>query len=678
VYPFTLPRLPLAFTGNDGEFDPGRVKYFYRGAGSAFLARPDGLVLWLRGKSQQSGGRAPAAADLDLSFMGAGPGHRLGSGHRVSGVGRLPGVVNSFTGSRPDQWHTGAPLFGGLSYTGLWRGVNLTLRGSDGALEEDLKLAGGTRPESIRLDFSHQQRAGVDRAGNLVFSVGGRDVLQSRPTAAQAAGRGSRAVGVRYALLGGGLIGLKLGAYDHRQPLEITAQLSYPTQLTPTSDAGGEGVAVDSSGSVYVAGNIGSAQFPSPGPKQATRAALPNAFVAKLNPAGTRFEYITYVGGDAYDLVSGIAVDARGSAYVTGVTDSTDFPTRNAVQGKLNGATDAFVFKLAPAGNALAYSTYLGGRGTEQGGAIAVDPAGNTYVTGLTRSTDFPVTPGVVQTHSGGGAADAFVAKIDPVGNRLVYSTYLGGRGDDEGGGIAADAAGNAYVTGVTDSPDFPVHSALQADKHGGTSAFVTKLNPSGTALAYSTYLGGSGSDSGSAIAIDQQGAAYVAVNTTSPDLPTHQAFQSRLGGGTDAFVARLNPAGSGLDYATYLGGSGDDHAGGIAVDAQRDAYITGNTRSTDFPTRNALQGSNIGGEDGFMTKLDGSGSLLFSSYFGQSGSDSGNAIAVDPAGTANITGETDAAYLPAGNPLQPALGSASSAFLLKIDAAAQSSTPGR
>jgi hypothetical protein len=294
-------------------------------------------------------------------------------------------------------------------------------------------------------------------------------------------------------------------------------------------------------------------------------------------------------------------VDVSGSAYVTGTTGSTDFPiTPNAFQTTSGGSADAFVSKLNAAGSALLYSTYLGGSGNNAGpgvfpplylSGIAVDASGNAYVTGTTYSTDFPVTQNAFQTTSA-GSADAFVSKLNATGSALLYSTYLGGIGDDYGFGLAVDTSGNTYVTGGTLSVDFPTTpGAFQTTFGGYIDAFVTKLNDTGSALAYSTYLGGSANDAGSGVAVNASGSAYVAGYTYSSDFPTTPgAFQTSLHPYQDAFVSKLNAAGSALVYSTYLGGNGawqslGDQGNGIAVDDSGSAYVTGYTASSDFPT---------------------------------------------------------------------------------------------
>jgi hypothetical protein len=343
------------------------------------------------------------------------------------------------------------------------------------------------------------------------------------------------------------------------------------------------------------------------------------AYVAKVNSDGTALHYLTYLGGNSEDNATGIAVDASGNAYVTGKTRSTNFPTTAGVfqpafhnQNSQFSQQDLFVTKLNSTGTALLYSTYLGGSGSEDDfAAIAIDSVGNAYVTGRTASSDFPTTPGVFQT-SGWGA---FVTKLNSDATALIYSTYLGTGINDGTFSIAVDASGNCYVTGVTRSTTFPTTpAAFQRALRGSSDAFAMKINPQGTALIYSTYLGGNNDESGNAIAIDSGGNAYVTGSTDSTDFPTTPgAFQTVFGGvPNDAFVTKLNADGSALVYSTYLGGGGSDSGGGIAVDAAGSAYVGGRTNSRNFPTTsNAFQRSLNGSYDAIVSKLNSDGTRL-------------------------------------------------------------------
>jgi hypothetical protein len=338
-------------------------------------------------------------------------------------------------------------------------------------------------------------------------------------------------------------------------------------------------------------------------PLQPASGGFEDVFVTKLNPTGSALVYSTYLGGSEFEEGRGIAVDGAGSAYVTGYTNSTDFPTKNALQPAIGGAKSAFVAKLNGSGSALTYSTYLGGSSYNAGFGIAADSAGNAYVTGWTDSTDFPTKNSLQAAYAGGGD-DAFVSKINATGSALVYSTYLGGSSEEAGVGIAVDSIGSAYVTGGTTSTDFPTKNPLQPVNGGHEDAFVSKLNPTGSALVYSTYLGGRNGDAGSGIAVDGAGSAYVTGGTNSGNFPKKNPLQKTIAGKADFFVSRLNPSGSALVYSTYLGGADSDVGLGIAVDSAGNAYVTGVTASTNFPTKNPLQPANGGGYDAFVTKV--------------------------------------------------------------------------
>jgi len=396
--------------------------------------------------------------------------------------------------------------------------------------------------------------------------------------------------------------------------------LVYSTYLGGSGDDAGFGIGVDSTGNAYVTGWTSSTNFPTASPLQAAYGGGSyDAFVVKLNAAGSALVYSTYLGGSGDDRSYGIAVDSGGSAYVTGYTSSTNFPLASAIQAAYGGGTyDAFVAKLNAAGSALLYSTYLGGSGYDYGYGIAVDPAGNAYVTGYTNSTNFPTASPLQATFRGSGIYHAFVTKLSATGQALVYSTYLGGSGPDVGEGIAADSAGNAYVTGWTASTDFPLAGALQSTPGGSSDVFVTKLNAAGSALLYSTYLGGAQSDDANGIAVDSAGNAYVTGYTSSTNFPVNFPVASPLqafygGGSHDAFVTKLNAAGSALLYSTYLGGSGEEYGRRIALDPAGNVYITGVTGSANFLTVSPFQAAYGGSWDAFIAKIDSAVACTYS-----------------------------------------------------------------
>jgi hypothetical protein len=368
-------------------------------------------------------------------------------------------------------------------------------------------------------------------------------------------------------------------------------------------------------------------------------------------PLSSLLAYSTYLGGGGDDYGIGIAVDGGGNAYVTGYTASAFFPTLNPYQTD-KGGTDVFVTKLSNSGDILIYSTYLGGEYNDYGNGIAVDGSGNAYVTGYTLSGRFP-TSNPYQTDQAG--CDAFVTKLSSTGNSLIYSTYLGGEGEDQGHSIAIGGS-NAYVTGVTQSTGFPTFNPFQTSFQGGyCDAFVTKLSSSGNNLIFSTYLGGEYDDYGFGITVDGSDNAYVTGDTWSLEFPTLNAYQSTFQGadefyGGDAFVTKLSSSGSGLIYSTYLGGVGGDGGAGIAVDGNDNAYVTGMTTSSNFPTLNAYQGMFQGGySDVFVTKISHNGnSLVYSTYLGGGrGWEEGSSVALNSSGNAYVTGATASSNFP-------------------------------
>jgi hypothetical protein len=370
-------------------------------------------------------------------------------------------------------------------------------------------------------------------------------------------------------------------------------------------------LAIDPSGNVYVTGNTTSANFPTtPGALEPTFPGTQAAFVTELNASSSALVYSTFLGGGSPGNTGrAITVDSAGNAYVAvGTTSPANVTTPGAFQPTYpGGSVETYIAKLNPGGTALIYATYLGGSTFDSPSGIALDASGNAYVDGDTRSTNFPTTPGAFQASYPGGSFSGYVAKLNATGTGLIYATYLGGSGFDQLGGIAVDSTGNGYVTGQTNSTNFPTANPLQATLKGSYNAFVTKLNPSGTALVYSTYLGGSGNDDGTAIAVDSAGEAYISGNTSSTDFPTANPVQaSNAGGGNDAFVSKLDAAGTTLLFSSYLGGSSNELGQAIAIDASGNIYVAGSTSSTDFPTTpGAFQGSyGGGGSDAFLAKI--------------------------------------------------------------------------
>ncbi len=416
------------------------------------------------------------------------------------------------------------------------------------------------------------------------------------------------------------------------------------------------------------------------------------AFVAKIDPSGSNLLYSTYLSGSTDEEATGLAVDSSGNIYVAGNTHSTDFPTTNAFQStcathtQAGTCASAFLTKISPTGDALVFSTYIGGSGGESARSLAIDSTGSAYVLGVTSSLDFPVTAAAAQAKCGGACQqNAFVAKFTPSGDSLAYASFLGGSGVDDAADIAVDASGNAYVTGHTTSADFPMVTPYQKACTANTTssspacvatAFVAKINADGSAFAYSTYLGGSKGSQASAIAVDSHGSAYVTGSTQSSDFPVLKAFQKSCGldpasgqCSIDAFLTKLAPSGKTLLYSTYLGGSGRDEASGIVVDTAGNAHIVGRTESTDFPTARPLQSQLKGTSDAFAARFSANGSSLsFSTYHGGSATESGNGIALDAKGNIYLAGETSSPDFPTNHPFQSSCaGTCANAFVSKM-----------
>jgi beta-propeller repeat-containing protein len=599
----------------------------------------------------------------------------------VTGESQLGGTSHYLIGNDPTNWRSNVPTYAKVRYEEIYPGIDLVYYGNQQQLEYDFIVAPGVDARCIAFDVLGAKRIRRDESGDFVLSVGEGEIRWRKPVAYQEKNGTRQLVAAHCTLTATNRIGFTIADYDARRPLYIDP-LIYSTYLGGSASDSADGIAVDNSGNVYVAGSTDSTDFPAVNPLQPIKAGNFDVFITKINPTGSAVIYSTYLGGSRNDYNPKIAVDTAGNAYITSYTNSYDFPTMNALQPAHSGGDgDAFVTKLDATGSAFVYSTYLGGSNGDSGSDVAVDSSGNAYVVGSTSSTDFP-TKNPIQPENAGGYSsfsDVFVSKINAAGSAFVYSTYLGGNDGDYGTGIAVNGWGSAYVTGWTASNDFPITpGAFQMfckangsyGCMGGPDAFVTRLNGTGSALVYSTYLGGGQLDRAYDIAVDTAQNAYVTGETYSTDFPTMNPMQPTSGRTTDGFVTKLNPSGTSLVYSTYLGGGGIyEGAGGIAVDGSGHAYVTGTTNSLDFPTVNALQPSYRGGsEDAFVSKFNPAGSaLVYSTYLGGKGYDSGRAIAVDRSGNAYVTGITNANF-PTKNPLQSINAGGGDAFVAKID----------
>ncbi len=681
---------PVMFVENAGQWDErARFQVWGAPAGTMWLAED---AIWItvveRAPSQVAGSPVdrlqrfrPEPADLEpetsqlkavnikLSFVDANP-HP-----RIEPFGRLDTVVSYFIGNEPDQWRPAVPVWGGVRYVDLYPGVDLEITSEGGQMVQRLTTRPGADLEAVRLWIEGADAVAVDgetlRLGTAegevawpllrvdrlqvsMLKIEGPDVENLQPLGVQAFD-----IAAPFAPANADL---QSAIANPQSPADNPADLLYGTFLGGNVDEWedhGLAIAVNTSGAIYVTGQTDTADFPtSPGAfDRSYNGGESDAFVAMLNPSGTALTYATFLGGSNKDWGAGIAADGSGAAYVTGGTASADFPTTSGAFDRSYGGGnyDVFVVKLNAFGSALTFATFLGGSSSEWSYGIAVDGSGAAYVTGWTWSSTFPTTSGAFD-QSFNGASDAFVVKLNASGSTLAYGTFLGGSGGDTGADIAVGANGAAYVTGGTASTDFPTSSGAfdRSYNGGGADAFVVKLSVSGSALAYATFVGGSNGEGGSSIAIDGSGAAYITGETGSTDFPTTPgAFDRSYNGGEgyngDAFVVKLDPSGSTLVYGAFLGGSDDDGGGSIALDGSGAAYITGETRSANFPaTPGAFDRSLSGTADAFVAKVNVTGSALVNATFlGGSSFDYGYSVAVDNSGVAHVTGLTYSADFP-------------------------------
>lgn len=502
------------------------------------------------------------------------------------GLDEQPGRVNYFTGSAPQNWRSNIPTFARVWYQQVWPGVDLILYGNQGQLEYDFIVAAGVDPGQIGMTFDGADQLRLGVNGNLLIDLpNGEHIQQQAPLIYQ------EVDGIRHTVEGGFVISgshvhFDVGDYNPGFPLIIDPLLLYST----------------------------------------------------------------YLGGSGDEIGYDVVVDGSGNTFITGSTSSANFPVLAGVDTSSNGGNDVFVTKLNAAGSALIYSTYLGGGGEDFGQSIALDGAGNVFLTGYTQSTDFPMTVGALDTTHPNVDSDAFIAKLNSSGSALVYSTFLGNTGDDYGYGIDVDGSGNVFVTGLTYSSAFSTTTgAYDTTYNGAGDAFVSRLNAAGSALIYSTYLGGAQLDEGRDIVV-VGGNAYLTGSTSSMTFPaTVGSYDSSRNGGSDAFLTKLNTTGSGLVSSTFLGGSGDDFGRALAVDISGNGYVTGETSSTNMPvTSGAFDTSTNGDIDVFVAKVDASGAnLLFGTYLGGYGADKGLDIDLDSNDNPSITGSTASANFP-------------------------------
>ncbi len=640
----SLAERQLYFEENRGQFG-ANVRYRTTYNGQQVLLTSTGLT-W-----NPSAGKLPLAS-LQMRLVNS------SSKALSKGVDPLLGEVNYLFANHR---YTHIPTYAKVQYQDVYPGVDLVYYFNNQKLEYDFVIAPGADIGRIRLAFDKAEKVSLDKDGDLIIRTASGELRHHKPFAYQVINGKKLEIPAHFRQMKNGEVRFEVAAYDLNQPLVIDPSLSYASYLGGSDYDIGTSIAVDSAGSIYVAGTANSLNFPISSSAYQKDLKGSDIFVTKFDPTGKTVLYSTFLGGSSTENATAIALDTNGNVYVTGSTASSDFPTTAGAYKRTVNRGDAFVVKLNATGSDLLFSTLLGGSGNEISYGIATDSANNVYVTGSTTSTDFATTTGSFQLTSRGGSFEAFVTKFNSTGTQLTYSSYLGGNSNDEGLSIVVDTSSNAYLTGYTYSSNFPTTTgAYQPIFNGATNlsdAFIVKVNAAGSALTYATYLGGKANDLASGIAIDAAGNAYVTGTTlgTTNDFPTTTgAFQTTYKGSSipgpvsDAFVTKLNPAGSSLVYSTYLGGNGADQAFGIAVNAQGAAFITGSTTSSNFPTASDAFKIYAGAVDAFVAQLDAAGAVVpYATYLGGGGNDTGAGIALDNLGSIYVTGNTASPNFP-------------------------------
>ena len=668
----------LIFIANGGQIDD-RAAYYILGRDKTVFFGRDGVSIVLsESPTAKKSGRWAVKLAFDGAVPAAGP----------VGDGITPAVVSYFKG-RPEEWRTGVPTFARVAYRNLWPGIDLVYSGDSDRLKYEIIVRPGADPATIRFTYTGVTDVSLDKEGRLEVETPLGSFHDDAPSAFQE--KDGRRTDVPAAFVveegrGKGqswTYGFDLGEYDPALPLVLDpAILIYCGFIGGPADDQGTAIARDAVGNVYLTGWTESVSFPvTVGPDLVFNSTLlgPDAFVAKVNAAGTALVYCGFIGGDRDDIGTGIAVDAAGNAFVAGITHSLNFPATVGPGLIYHGGSpefsEGFITKINSSGTGLVYSGFVGGANDDQVQGIALDGSGNAYLTGWTASSDFPRISGPDLSYN--GARDAFVTKIAASGASFLYSGFVGGTGLDQGAAVAVDGEGRAHITGITQSRPserFPVLVGPSLNYSGGTDAFVARVASSGAELEYCGYIGGSGEDSGAAIALDATGSAYVAGSTSSRfQFPATVGPFLSLSGTFDAFAAKVSASGAGLDYCGYIGGSGEEHGTGIAVDAARNAYVSGYSDSVSgFPVTGGPSGVLGGLFDAFVVTIMPSGEdLYYGGFVGGSDIDKAMGIAADGLGNIWLAGYTQSIDFPVlvGPYLTPGAGYGVSedAFVAKI-----------
>lgn len=635
---------PAHFVENRGQWHPGARFGAGLGGGQAFFA--PGSV---RFTFAPEDGRCAA---LFLAFEPA----EAAATAEPAALGPRAARHHYLRGADPARFARDCRTYERVCYAGVWPGIDVEFAFRDGALEYDLLLAPGADLSRAVLAWQGSDDLALDAAGHLVARVAGMALAEPPPQAFALGADGTRReVACTYRLLGGGRFGFSAAPPAPGERLVIDPILAFSTFLGGPGDEPAHGGALfDNKGSIFAVGRTRSWQFPTtPGAFAMTNAGDYDAFVSKLQATGSELVFSTFIGGGLVDEALAIDVGAEGDLFVCGRTASEDFPTTAATfSNQLAGYYDAFALRLHSEGAALQFSTYLGGFNADYAYRVKAAADGTCLVAGYTASVNFPTTANAYdRTHAGGGF-DGFLTRFMADGRRLYGSTLLGAEGSDWVYGLAIDANGDAVLGGYTDSIGFPVTpGALDASHNGFIDAFAARVSGDCRQLLHSTLLGGAEIDFCYGVAIGPGGDVYLAGSTTSADFPTSAgALDTNYAGYLfDNVVTRLSPDLAALRWSTYLGGSADEGASDVAVDAEGRAYVAGQTKSVDYPMTGAAVDASYNGDfDAAVSVIAEDGkSLYFSTFYGGSGEDFAAAIGLEAVGRFYIVGETHSADLP-------------------------------
>jgi FG-GAP-like repeat/Beta-propeller repeat len=652
---------PLVFEPNYGQVDSS-VRFLSRGDRFGFFLTETESIVSIAGST-------PAVVRMQLVGQNPHP--------RISGSGVQAGASHYFKGADASKWQESVPHFLKVDYQAVYPGIDLTYYGNQRQLEYDFTVGPHVSPKAIELKFTGVDQIEIGDRGDLILHTPAGEIRHQHPRVYQNRHGVEEAVEGQFVLLESDTVGFRIGKYDSGLPLIIDPKFIYSTYFGGDGPDGDIGIdlKVDAQGTTYVTGYTSSMDFFSTNLSPTAPGGRLDAFVMKVDSTGQNILSAMYFGGSLDDEGHRIMLDNSGSVYITGYTTSADFPIVNGFQTKPGGKKDAYIMKIDHAVSQILFSSYIGGSQDDQPFGLSIDTNNNIYISGETSSPNFPLVNPILGSF-GGGRADAFVTKIAPDGTR-VYSTYLGGIGNDHSFDVTADSDGNAYVVGYTTAALPNIVRAVYGTVSDPEQAFLAKLSPDGRSLLAFAYIGGFGIDEAVRVVLDSNQNIIISGYTSAPNFPVVNAIQPINGGDTnsfDIFLMKLLPDLSDIVFSTYIGSDGSESAPGLAVDPDGNIYLAGFTSSFEFPVVNGINigtsGGNLHGDrDAYVMKLSPNGRILFSTYVGGSSSDGAVGIALDTARNIYVTGFTFSGDFPLENEFQSDPSGASDGILMKIDA---------